>query len=391
MWSGGEPSPVAAPGVCFAAATFDRMIRRIGKTVVRSPRQPNAPGRPAVRLTAAVTLAAGGLAGAAAQQPGPVSERLLYVCVQDDAAVAVVDMESLTTVSVIRLDALGFGPRAAPHDIAVAPDGRHWYVSLVGEHRVLRFDGENNLVGSTGMESPGMLRLAPGGDLLAVTRSMSAVDPPRWVGIAETSGMVLDEVDVLFPRPHGLAIHPDGRFAYAASLATNQVATIDLASGRVGVTDVPGPPHALVQMAVSGDGRTLVVTAELSGELLVFGLEDPSAPTAVASVPLGARPFDPVFSPDGASVWIPLKGADEVAVVERAAWSVSARITGEGIHEPHAVEFSPDGQRAFVTNSAPPGAEVPARLVVIDTRTRELEAALPLGSNLTGMGRRGAS
>ena len=304
---------------------------------------------------------------------------------------AVVDMESLATVSVIRLDALGFGPRAGPHDIAVAPDGRHWYVSLVGEHRVLRFDGENTLVGSTGMETPGMLRLAPGGDLLAVTRSMSAVDPPRWVGIAETSGMVLDEVDVLFPRPHGLAIHPDGRFAYAASLATNQVATIDLASGRVGVTDVPGPPHALVQMAVSADGQTLVATAELSGELLVFGLEDPSAPTPVASVPLGPRPFDPVFSPDEASVWIPLKGADEVAVVERETWSVSARIAGEGIHEPHAVEFSPDGRRAFVTNSAPPGANVPGRLVVIDTRTRELEAALPLGSNLTGMGRRGAS
>lgn len=367
------------------------MIRRIWRAAARLPRQANAPPGPAVRLTAVAALAAGGLSGAHAQQPGPVSERLLYVCVQDDATVVVVDMESLATVSVIRLDALGFGPRAGPHDIAVAPDGRHWYVSLVGEHRVLRFDGENTLVGGTGMETPGMLRLAPGGDLLAVTRSMSAVDPPRWVGIAETSGMVLDEVDVLFPRPHGLAIHPDGRFAYAASLATNQVATIDLASGRVGVTDVPGPPHALVQMAVSADGQTLVATAELSGELLVFGLEDPSAPTPVASVPLGARPFDPVFAPDEASVWIPLKGADEVAVVERETWSVSARIAGEGIHEPHAVEFSPDGRRAFVTNSAPPGANVPGRLVVIDTRTRELEAALPLGSNLTGMGRRGAS
>ena len=391
MWSGGEPSSVAAPGVCFAAAPFGRMIRLIRWAAARLPRQANAPLGSAGRLTSVAALAAGSLSGAVAQQPDPVSEHLLYVCVQDDAAVAVVDMESLATVSVVRLDALGFGPRAGPHDIAVAPDGRHWYVSLVGEHRVLRFDGENSLVGSTAMETPGMVRLSPGGDLLAVTRSMSAVDPPRWVGIAETPGMVLDEVDVLFPRPHALAIHPDGRFAYAASLATNQVATIDLASGRVGITDVPGPPHALVQMAVSADGRTLVATAELSGELLVFGLENPSAPTAVASVPLGARPFDPVFSPDGASVWIPLKGADEVAVVERAAWRVSARIAGDGIHEPHAVEFSPDGRRAFVTNSAPPGAEVQARLVVIDTRTQELEAALPLGSNLTGMGRRGAS
>ncbi len=348
-----------------------------------------------LRRIALVTLVAGGLpaltlsGSVAAQLPDPLPEHWLYVCLQDDAAIAVVDMDALETVSVIRLDALGFGPRAAPHDIAVAPDGRYWYVSLVGEHRVLRFDEENRLVGSVEIETPGMLRLAPAGDLLAITRSMSAVDPPRWVGLAETSRMDLEEVDVLFPRPHALAVHPEGRFAYTASLAMNQVATIDLASGRVEVTDTPGPPHALVQMAIAEDGRTLLASAELSGELLVFGLEDPSSPRLVTSVPLGSRPFDPAFSPDGESVWVPLKGADEVVVLERAGWSVLARIRGEGIHEPHAVEFSSDGGRAFVTNAAPAGAAA-ARLVVVDTRTRDVEALLSLGSNLTGMGRRGA-
>ena len=349
-----------------------------------------------LRRIALATLVAAGLPGAALdgfvaeRRLDPVPERWLYVCIQEDAVIAVVDMEALETVAVIRLDALGFGPRAAPHDIAVAPDGRHWYVSLVGGHRVLRFDEENRLAGSVEMETPGLLRLGPAGDLLAVTRSMSAVDPPRWVGLAETFGMDVEEIDVLFARPHALAIHPEGRFAYTASLAVNQVATIDLASGRVEVTEIPGPPHALVQMAISGDGRLLLASAELSGRLLVFTLEDPSSPRLVTSVALGPRPFDPVFSPDGQSVWVPLKGADEVVVLERAEWSVTARIRGEGIHEPHAVEFSPDGGRAFVTNAAPAGASGPARLVVIDTRTREIEASLPLGSNLTGMGRRGA-
>ena len=348
------------------------------------------------RRIAFAALVVAGLPGAvlagsvAAPRPDPVPERWLYVCIQDDAAIAVVDMEALETVAVIRLDALGFSPRAAPHDIAVAPDGRYWYVSLVGEHRVLRFDEENRLAGSFEMETPGMLRLDPAGERLAVTRSMSAVDPPRWVGLVETSRMDVEEIDVLFPRPHALAIHPEGRFAYTASLATDQVATIDLGSGHAEIMELPGPSRALVQMAVSADGRTLLASAELSGELLVFTLEDSSSPRLVTSVSLGSRPFDPVFSPDGESVWVPLKGADEVVVLDRAEWSVSARIRGDGIREPHAVEFSPDGGRAFVTNAAPAGEGGPARLVVIDARTRELEASLPLGSNLAGMGRRGA-
>jgi len=322
----------------------------------------------------------------------------LYVCIQDDASIAIVDMDAVEVVSVIRLPELGFRPRAAPHDVAVAADGENWYVSLVGEHQVLKLDAGNEVVGTFEMESPGMLGLSPLGDRLAVSRSMSATNPPRLLGLAHTAEMEAEELDVFFPRPHAVAFSPDGRFAYTASLGVNQLASIDLASLTVELLEVPGPQHALVQLALSPDGEVLVASGELSGELLVFSLDDPARPELVTAIALGPRPFDPVFAPDGQTVWVPIKGRDEVAVVETDDWTVVDRVLGGGLGQPHAIAFSPDGGRAFVSNNVPPpgepsstssaGSPPKARLVVIDTTTREIEASLELGPNLTGMGHR---
>ncbi len=348
---------------------------------------------------AALSLAGSERVGAATPQQ-PIPDHFLYVCVQDEAAIAIVDMDALEVVGFVRLSELGFGDRAAPHDVAVSPDGLRWYVSLIGEHRVLQFDEQNRLLAAAEMETPGMVGLDPTGERLMVSRSMSAANPPRLVGLGSAEGMLLEEVDVVFPRPHAVAFGLDGRHAYTASLATNQLAALELASDRVVLVDVEGPPQAFVQFAVSPDGETLVASGELSGQLNVFSLDDPARPRFVTSVPLGPMPFDPVFSPDGRRVWVPLKGANEVAVVGTSDWTVSSRITGAGIRQPHAIEFSPDGSRAFVTNNAvgavtgaPDLDQVstePAQLVVIDAETLQVEVSLALGRNLTGLGRRPA-
>jgi len=323
----------------------------------------------------------------------------LYVCIQDDASVVIIDMNRVEVVRVVRLTDLGFDPRAGPHDVAVARDGRHWYVSLVGEHRVLQFDSGDRLVGSAEMESPGMLALAPSGEPLMISRSMSATNPPRALGLAEPTDMRLEELDVLFQRPHAVAFGPEGRFAYSASLAVNQLAAIKLSSGAIEPIDVTGPPQAFVQLAVSPDGRTLIVTGEISGDLTVFSLDDPGHPRLVTSVALGLRPFDPVFAPDGRTVWIPIKGSDEIAVVETEGWAVVDRVRGTEINQPHSIEFSPNGLRAFVTNNrpglgglstdSPETAGNQAHLVVIDVTARAIESSLELGHNLAGLSHRG--
>jgi DNA-binding beta-propeller fold protein YncE len=268
--------------------------------------------------------------GMPAAQTGP----FLYVCVQDEARVAIIDVESLEVVRSVDLTALGFSRTANPHHIAVEPDGSRWYVSLIGEDRVASFDRSGDLLGTFEMSTPGMLSFDAGSGVLLASRSMSAVNPPTRVGWVDTRSMDGEEIDVFLPRPHPMALSPDGRWAYTGSLGVNQIAAIDLESEDVTLTDLEGPPHALVQFDISADGRTMVAGTELSGRLLAFDLSDPAHPRQVASLELGPMVFDPVFGPDGRTVWVPVKGANEVVVVRTSDWTVERRLAFDSFRQP---------------------------------------------------------
>ncbi len=347
-----------------------------------------------IGLFVALALVVGASASTTAMQ----SPSLLYVCVQDDAKIAVIDMTTATVVRMIDLTELGYTATAKPHYIRVEPDGAHWYVSLIGANRVLKFDRAGTPGAFFEMEAPGMIAFA-GTQQMVVSRSMSAVNPPKRVAIINRPTMTGDEVDVLFPRPHPVGVA--GEYAYTGSLGVNQIASIALADEKVSIVDVTGPPHSFVQFAVSPDTRTLVAATEVSGQLLVFDLAVPARPVLKASIALGKMVFDPVFTPDGKFVWVPVKMANEIAIIDTATWSVVARVTDPSFVQPHQVVFSPDGRTAFVTNNnkmdhmadpAHAGHEMPgmdgvASLSVVDGATRKVTKALPLGKNLTGMGR----
>ncbi|MEM9666415.1 MAG: hypothetical protein AAF970_15875, partial [Bacteroidota bacterium] len=123
------------------------------------------------------------------------AEHRLYVGNQAEASVSIIDMDRNVLMRVVDLQALGFSENAKPHHTAVEPDGAHWYVSLIGESKVLKFDRDHNLVGQVDFETPGMLAMDPTADRLYVARSMMAVNPPRRVGVIERSSMGLEEVD----------------------------------------------------------------------------------------------------------------------------------------------------------------------------------------------------
>ena len=188
-------------------------------------------------IAAAIALACAAASGAAGgTRPGgaaadsvvrPAEPALLYVTNQNGASVSVIDVERREEVARVDLQELGFGPNAKPHDTALEPDGSFWYVSLIGENRVLKFDRENRLVGQVEMEVPGLVVAHPTRDLLVVGRSMSAVNPPPSVALIRRSDMtLLDEIEVLFARPHANAVLD--KWAYSASLAENRIGVIDL-------------------------------------------------------------------------------------------------------------------------------------------------------------------
>ncbi|HXT71920.1 MAG TPA: hypothetical protein VN700_19355 [Vicinamibacterales bacterium] len=350
------------------------------------------------RVIAAIVAAAvaGGLQPAArAQQPD-----LLYVCVQDEAKVAVVDMASKTVLRAIDFQKLGFPATAKPHYVQVEPDGSFWYVSLIGANRVVKIDRQDKIVGQYEMDTPGMLALA-GAETLMATRSMSAVNPPKRVAIINRKTMTGGEVEVLFARPHPMTATVAG-YAYTGSLGVNQVASISLADQKVSITNVPGPTHSFVQFTSTRDGWFLVATGDVSGQVTIFDLATPASPKVFKTIDVGKMAFDPVLTPDEKTIWVPVKSTNDIAIIDIKSGQVTERIADASFKQPQQIVFSADGAFAFVTNNnkmdhmadpamaghAMPGADETASLVVVDVKTRKVAKTIPLGKNLTGMGTR---
>ncbi len=324
------------------------------------------------------------------------SSNLLYACIQGAAKIAVIDMDTNLVIQTIDLRELGFTADSRPHHVAVEPDGSAFYVSLIGDDRVLKFNQQNELIDQIAFERPGMLVVSPTDSLLFVGRSMKAVNPPQRIGIVERDRMRIEELDVFFPRPHALATDPTGTYIYVASLAENRMATVDHVAEIPELQSIEGDTHTLVQFAVSPDGQTMVVGGQLTGEFFFFDTSDPSVPTLDTSIQVGMAPWHPVFSPDGNFVWFGNKMGDRATVVDVAQRAVAATI--EGLAEPHGAAISPDGGTVYISNNNLKGAYhgrytwqdgyLPGVIAVIDTNTREITRMLEVGPNPTGLGTR---
>ncbi|HTS90101.1 MAG TPA: YncE family protein [Gemmatimonadales bacterium] len=345
-----------------------------------------------------IWAAAATAAAPAHAHPGGTPPRV-YVANQAAAKVTVIDPVGDSVLTTVDLTTLGFSPHAKPHFVAVEPDGSYWYVSLVGDNAVVKLDRNNHVVGKATMETPGLLALDPHSDRLIATRSMSAVRAPSRIGVIHRSDMSIDEVEVVVPRPHAVALSADGRYAYVGSLGTNQIAVYDVQKDRADVVDVPGDTNrVMVQFAVSPDGRTLAATAQLTGELLAFDLANPARPALRRTVRVGIWPWHVAFSPDGAELWVPNQQSNDVSIVDAASWKVLLTLRDSGFAQPHGIAITPNGQ-VFISNHntgktmdmggvgmAAGSTDRPGHVVVIDDVHHRVLRTLDTAPDGAGMG-----
>ncbi len=320
----------------------------------------------------------------------------LYVPNQDDATVSIIDANSRKLIETIDLRKYGFGDNAKPHHVQVEPDGSAWYVTLIGAGKVVKLDRNNKVLASAPMEVPGLMTLHPTKDLMFVARSMSAVNPPQRMVIIRRSDMkVLDEIELLFPRPHGIVVHPNGKRVYVASLGTNQIASIGVDDGDVRLIDIPGPARSFVQGAISPDGQWLAVTAELTDNVAIFDLKDPVNPKFARDVATPDGPFEAAFTGGGRWMFVSALNANQVAVVDTKTWTVVDTIKNSGFAQPHGVVVSPDGKYVFVSNRHQGGgahqheghqATGTGTLAAICASSRKVDTVLSVGNYAAGLG-----
>jgi DNA-binding beta-propeller fold protein YncE len=346
---------------------------------------------------------------ASAQRPA-TSDQKLYITNQVGASITVIDQTSFTVDTTIDLTTLGFSPNAKPHHAVVERDGAFWYATLIGDGKVLKFDRANRLVGQASMETPGLLALDPVHDSLYVGRSMTAVNPPKSLGIIKRSSFTLvDEQEILIPRPHALVVTRDGKWVHTASLAENRIASLETATGRVTLTTLIGNnPRSMVQFTQSPDGRLITVGGELSNSVIFFGAMSNTAPLVQRSEALvHGKPWDPVFAPDGKHAYFSLFSDSVVAEVDLSG-KVTRRL-GSGLSQPYGMIMRADGKYLFVVNqnltplkpgqsahdnmpgmgTTKPGAST-GWLSVIEVASGKVVKTIPLGAGPTGMGGTGA-
>ena len=318
----------------------------------------------------------------------------LYVANQSGPSVSVIDMTTDEVVHTLDLTALGFSANAKPHHVVVEPDGSFWYVSLIADGFVLKFDRGNNLVARTEFETPGLMALDPHSDRLFVGRSMAAVNPPQRIGVIQRSTMELDEVDVFIDRPHAITVSPDGSHVYTASLASNDMAVYMPGNGEVELARVASADdrvHVLVQFAISPDAQRLVVGGEMTGKLLVLDASNHMAPPVVTALDVPAAPWHPVFSLDGTRLYLGNRVGNAVTIVDATNWAIIQTIRDPRFAAPHGIAVSPDGSKLYVGNrnetpAADGGHPGNGFVAVIDTASGEVVKLIEVGRHAAGMG-----
>lgn len=342
------------------------------------------------------------VAGAGPGVTGPAP--MVYVPNQSSATVSVIDTRLDSVVATVDLQALGFSATAKPHHVAVEPDGSHWYVSLIGENTVVKFDRENHIVGRATTEIPGLLALDAAHHRLFASRTMSAVNAPSSIAAINTDDMsVIEEVDVVLPRPHAIAVTPDGGRVFVGSMSSNQVAVYQPESGSTSLFELEGPVHAIVQFAVSPDGTKLVGTGQLTNQLLVYDISGTGTPTRISAMAVPEWPWLVQFSADGKYVWMANQHGSGATKVRTSDWTVVDTITSDRFAEPHGVAVSPDGSKIYISDQGR-GAATPTAghdmasmhadtgdrsaggLFVLDAASSRVIKVIPTGRYAAGIG-----
>lgn len=271
---------------------------------------------------------------AASAAPALAAGPKAYVGNFKDSTVSVIDTGTERVVATVPV-------AAGPDGIMVAPGGRSVFVSGSGASTVSEIDASTDRVArniDVGKGPQGLAMTADGKWLLV------AVNGDDRVAFVDTTAHGVSAT-VPVPKPHTIAIRPDGRQAYVASQEPGHFAlvVIDMATRSV-VTEIPldKPPRDL---EFGHDGKALYLT--LAGVPAVQVL-DPATNQWSAPVPTGVSPHIAQHFAGMASGVVVVQGPGEVMLFDPAT-RAALRSIGVG-KQPHWLDLSADGKKLWVSN-----------------------------------------
>jgi YVTN family beta-propeller protein len=257
-----------------------------------------------------------------------------YVGNFNDNTVSVIDTNAGQVVATVPV-------AAGPHGMATTPDGRLVYVASDGSSVVSVIDTSTDKVTSTIEvgKTPHGLAMTPDGRFM-----IACVYGEDRLAFVDTSNQSI-VATVAVPKPHTIAVKPDGKLAYVASQEPGNFALIvvDLASRtvlrKVSLPKAPRDPE------FSHDGKALYFTMGGTNAVQVL---DPSSDKIMGEIPTGASPHIAALFRGAPFGTVVVQGPGEIQLFDPAT-NAPVRTVAVG-KQPHWIAATADGRTVYVTN-----------------------------------------
>lgn len=272
-----------------------------------------------------------------------------------------------------------------PHGIAVAPDGRSYYITIAHGTpfgSLWKLDAaSDSLLGRAQAEHfPTTIGLTPDGQFAFVANSDFHGDHPRINVVSVVHTPTMNKITDIpaCGMPHGVKVNRAGTRVYVSCMHSDELLQIDVATfgiaRRVG-TGRCSPTF----VSVSPDDRRLYVACNSGNSLQVW---DAASLTRITEIQAGLGAYNVEPSPDGSVVVVTNKKDQSVSLIDAVGLREIARIpTRKKIV--HGVAFSPDGRLAYISCESI-GTD-PGSVDVIDLAARKLVSSISIPGQPTGI------
>jgi YVTN family beta-propeller protein len=333
-----------------------------------------------------------------------------FVTNQASDYIAVVNLDNNFLTRLIKTGNSSSTSLAAPHVVIVDDQGINFYVSLIREGFIEKFNAmtyEKTGRLNAGIQPAHIVITGDGRYGYFSNFDVSASNPEKYIKKFDTQSMtVIDTIsEFRMKAPHGLRLTHDGNLLIAATEVSEYIYIIrtsdDFIEDIIPVDNIVPPngngtnQFVPYQIAITPDDRYAFISCLKSNDVRVLDIQNRILLSSYITVEL--NPLALEISPDGRWCYVPNRNSNSLTVIDVQSRTIVKTIPGVGV-QPHKVDFTADGHFAYVTCESQSGSFIhhpaagsnkPGTTAVIDVwnghvKIHDIEmASYPAGISIT--------